>query len=88
MSASVGPCCVAFDESVIPSHRSNVVNWPSPDGKQVECFTRTPLAADSPQTYFHLAHHLHRTVMKDHAATLALLHRGKPAAPWYATGWS
>ena len=74
---------LTFDESVVPSHRTPVVNWPSPDGKQVQCFTRTPLPADSPQTYFHLAHHLHRTIMNDHAATLALLHRGKPAGPWY-----
>ena len=75
---------LAFDEAVLPNHRTVVVNWPSPDGKQVQCFTRTPLPADSPQTYFHLAHHLHRTIMNDHAATLALLHRGKPAGPWYA----
>ncbi|HBI43076.1 MAG TPA: hypothetical protein DDY78_09510, partial [Planctomycetales bacterium] len=74
---------LAFDESVIPAHRTTVVNWPSPDGKQVQCFTRTPLAADSPQTFFHLAHHLHHTIMQDHAATLALLHRDKAAGPWY-----
>ncbi len=74
---------LAFDEAVIPTHRTTVVNWPSPDGKQVQCFTRTPLAADSPQTFFHLAHHLHNTIMQDHAATLALLHRDKPAGPWY-----
>ena len=74
---------VAFDESVIPAHRTTVVNWPSPDGKQVQSFTRTPLPADTPQTFFHLAHHLHRTIMQDHAATLALLHRDKPAGPWY-----
>ena len=40
---------------MIPSHRTTVVNWQSPDGKQVQCFTRTPFAADSPQTFFHLA---------------------------------
>jgi hypothetical protein len=74
---------LAFDESIIPAHRTTVVNWPSPDGKQVQCFTRTPLAADSPQTFFHLAHHLHHTIMQDHAATLALLHRDKTAGPWY-----
>ena len=74
---------LTFDESVIPTHRTTVVNWPSPDGKQVQCFTRTPLPADSPQTFFHLAHHLHRTIMQDHAATLPLLHRGAPAGPWY-----
>jgi len=74
---------LAFDDSVVPPHRTAVVNWPSADGKQVEGFTRTPLPADTPQTFFHLAHHLNRTIMHDQAATLALLHRGKPASPWY-----
>jgi hypothetical protein len=74
---------LAFDESVLPAHRATVINWPSPDGKQVEAFTRTPYAADGPQTFFHAAHYLHRTIMQDHAATLALLHNGRPAAPWY-----
>ncbi len=68
---------VAFDEAVLPSHRSPVVSWPSPDGKQVEAFTRTPHPADSAQTYFHLTYHLHQTIMQDQAATLALLHRDK-----------
>jgi hypothetical protein len=74
---------VAFDEAVLPSHRSPVVSWPSPDGKQVEAFTRTPHPADSAQTYFHLTYHLHQTIMQDQTATLALLHREKPACPWY-----
>jgi alpha-mannosidase len=75
---------VAFDDAVLPAHRTTVVSWPSPDGKQVEAFTRVPHAADSPQTYFHLAYHLHQTIMQDHSATLPLLHRDKPAPPWYA----
>jgi hypothetical protein len=75
---------LAFDEAVLPAHRATVINWPSPDGKQVEAFTRTPYAADGPQTFFHAAHYLHRTIMQDHAATLALLHNGRPAAPWYS----
>jgi hypothetical protein len=74
---------VSFDESVLPAHRSVVVSWPSLDGKQVETFTRTPHHADTPQTGFHLAHYLHQTIMQDQAATLALLHRGKPAGGWY-----
>src|SRR4029077_9311156 len=42
------------------------------------------LPADDSQTYFHLAHHLHQSIMNDSAATLALLHRpDAPAAPWY-----
>jgi hypothetical protein len=75
---------LSFSElDVIPAHRATVISWPSPDGKQVEAFTRAPNAADNPQTYFHLAHHLHRTIMQDHAATLALLHTGTAASPWY-----
>jgi hypothetical protein len=74
---------VAFDEGVLPSYRSNVVSWSSPDGKQVDAFTRAPYAADNVQTFFHAAHYLHKTIMQDHAATLALVHRGGQAAPWY-----
>src|SRR5262249_4397898 len=74
---------VPFDDSVLPSYRSTVVSWPSPDGKQVEAFTRTPYAADNPQTFLHVAHYLHRTIMQDHAATFALVHSANPAAPWY-----
>ncbi len=74
---------VAFDDSVLPAHRTTVVSWPSSDGKQVEAFARSPHAADTPQTYFHLAHHLNRTIMHDQAATIALLHRGKPASAGY-----
>jgi hypothetical protein len=74
---------VAFDESVLPSYRVTVVNWPSPDGKQVEAFTRAPYRADDPLTFFHWAHYLHKTIAQDHGATLALLHTSTPAAPSY-----
>jgi hypothetical protein len=74
---------VPFDESVVPAHRSPVVSWPAHDGKQVESFTRTPQPADSPQTFFHLAHYLHQTIMQDQSATLALLHRERPASTFY-----
>jgi hypothetical protein len=74
---------VAFDDAVLPAHRTTVVSWSSADGKQVEAFTRIPHAADSPQTYFHLAYHLHQTIMQDQAATVPLLHRDRPAPPWY-----
>jgi hypothetical protein len=73
---------LAFDDAVLPTYRVPVVSWPSPDGKQVEAFTRAPYATDNPQTFFHAAHYLHKTIMQDHAATLALLHTGT-AAPWY-----
>lgn len=74
---------VPFDDGQVPSHQTAVVSWPSHNGKQVEAFTRTPQPADSPQTYFHLAHHLHQTIMQDQGATLALVHKGQPAPPWY-----
>jgi hypothetical protein len=74
---------VAFDDAVLPTYQVTVVNWPAPDGKQVEAFTRAPYPADSPQTFFHLAHYLFQTVRQDHAATLALLHTGTPAVGWY-----
>jgi hypothetical protein len=72
-----------FDAAVLPNFRSAVTNWPSPDGKQVEAFTRSTYAADSAGTFFHLAHYLERTIRQDTAANLALLHTGKPASPWY-----
>ncbi|HLN30795.1 MAG TPA: hypothetical protein VK395_23855 [Gemmataceae bacterium] len=72
-----------FDESVLPTYRATVINWSAPDGKQVEAFTRSPHEVDNPQVYFHWAHYLHKTIAQDHAATIALLHTAKPAAPWY-----
>ncbi|HEY1860996.1 MAG TPA: hypothetical protein VGG61_11605, partial [Gemmataceae bacterium] len=74
---------VPFDDAVMPGHRATIVNWPSPDGKQVEAFCRTPYAADNPQTYFHIAHYLHQTIMQDHGATLSLRHGDKAAPAWY-----
>jgi hypothetical protein len=79
---------LSFDEAVLPAHRAPVISWPAPGGKQVEAFTRTPHAADSPQTFFHLAYHLHQTIMHDQAATVPLLHRGRPACPSYRDSWS
>ncbi len=72
-----------LDASVVPNFRATVTSWPSPDGKQVDTFTRAPFAAESPQTYFNLAHHLMKTIRQDQAATFALLHKDQPAAPWY-----
>ena len=84
-SAGIGRALLlAFDDAVLPAARASVASWASPDGKQVECFARTPLPAESPQTYFHLAHHIHRSISQDGTPTLALLHRGKPAHPAYA----
>ena len=74
---------IAFDDAMVPQYQTTVVNWPAPDGKQVDCFTRVPFAADRAETFFNLAHHLFKTIREDHYATVALLRRGEPAAPWY-----
>src|SRR5262249_51702958 len=77
------PLLVSFDHGVVRSHHSTVISWTSQDGKQVEAFTRAPQPADSPQTFFHLAHYLHQTIMQDQSATFSLLHRGAAEQPAY-----
>jgi hypothetical protein len=74
---------LTFDGARLPDHKAAVIQWPSADGRQVEAFARGPLPADEPETYFHLAHRLHQTIMNDSAAVLALLHRERPAPDWY-----
>lgn len=74
----------SLDDSVVPLHRTPVVNWPSFDGRQVETFTRTPQNAGSPQVFFHWTYILHQTMTQDLSGTLPLLHKGEPAAPGYA----
>lgn len=74
---------VPFDDAVLPTYRVTVVSWSAADGKQIEAFTRAPYQADNPQTFFNLTHYLHKTIMQDHGATLALLHAGAAPAPWY-----
>src|SRR5438132_8448855 len=77
---------LAFDGARLPDRKAAVVQWPSADGRQVEAFARAPLPADDPETYFHLAHRLHQSIMNDSAAVLALLHRDRPAPDWYDDG--
>ncbi len=72
-----------FDEGVLPQFRSAVVELSAPDGKRVEAFTRSTLPAESALTYFHLAHHLSKTMQQDMIASLALLHTGKEQGPWH-----
>jgi hypothetical protein len=74
---------LTFDDAAVPSYQATVVGWPSPDGKQVEAFTRKPYPADAPETFFNLGHYLSKTIREDHVATLAFVHTGKPAQPWY-----
>lgn len=74
---------ISFDGALLPSLRATVVNWPGPDGKSVDAYCREPLAADDPQTFFNLAYHAHQAITSDAAPTVALLHKGNPAAAAY-----
>ena len=75
---------LCFEESGgVPQYSTCVVGWPSPDGKQIDAFARAPYPADNPATFFNLAHYWFKTTREDHAATIALVHSGLPAAPWY-----
>jgi hypothetical protein len=59
------------------------VSWPSPDGKAVEAFTREPLPANDPHTFFNLVYHLHQATTYDSAPTVSLAHKGEPAFATY-----
>jgi hypothetical protein len=74
---------LTFDDSAFPQFHTPVVSLTSPDGKQVEAYVRPPQQADSIEALFNLGHALFKTIREDHSATLAFLHRGQPAAPWY-----
>jgi hypothetical protein len=75
---------LAFDGAVVPSHRSTVTSWSSPDGKQIDGFTRAPQPAHQSQTFFNIVHALHETIMQDTAATYALVHtENQPAACYH-----
>ncbi len=74
---------VSSDGGLIPSIRSSAVNWPGPDGKAVEAFTREPLPAHDPHTFFNLVYHLHQATSYDSAPTVSLVHKGEPAFATY-----
>ena len=74
---------ISFDGALIPTLRATAVNWPGPDGKSIDAFTREPLPAHDPQTFFNLVYHLHQAVSTDAAPTVALAHKGKPAFDSY-----
>lgn len=73
----------SLDGSATSRHAAPVVRWQRCDGGQMEVFTRTPLRADEPQTYFHLARHLYETIMHDATAVVSVVHAGKAVLPWY-----
>jgi len=74
---------VSFDGGVVPHHSAVAIRWPAPDGRQVDALTRAPQSASDPQTYFHLAHYLHQTIMQDQTALLVFRHGDRPAGPWH-----
>ncbi|HEY3789846.1 MAG TPA: hypothetical protein VGL71_13370, partial [Urbifossiella sp.] len=69
---------VSFDSASIPVLRGTAANWPGPDGKAVDAFTRAPLPAHDPHTFFNLVYHLREAVSQDAAPTIALIHKGTP----------
>jgi len=72
-----------FDDGVVPTYRSAIIEWAGPDGKRVETFTRKPEPADQPGTFFHLAYSLGRTMLQDMTASLCFLHTAKPPASYH-----
>jgi hypothetical protein len=74
---------LSFDGALIPTLRSTAVNWPGPDGRAVDAFTREPLPAHDPGTYFNLVYHLYQATSSDAAPAVALVHKGRSAADPY-----
>jgi hypothetical protein len=74
---------VSADGGLIPSIRASAVNWPGPDGKSVEAFTRAPLPAHDPHTFFNLVYHLHQATTSDSAPTVSFVHKGEPPVASY-----
>ena len=69
---------ISFDGALAPSPQRRGVNWPGPDGKSIDAFTREPHPAHDPQTFFNLAYHLHQAIAQDSAPTVALAPQGRP----------
>jgi hypothetical protein len=74
---------LAFDGAAVPHHAAASIRWSAPDGRSVDALTRAPQPAGDAQTFFHLAYHLHQSIMHDSAAVLLLRHGDRPAGPWY-----
>ncbi len=74
---------LAFDGAVIPSYRSAIVNWSSPDGKSMDTFCRMPTPLHKAETFFNLVTTLHSATMNDSSPTIAISHEGQTAFPLY-----
>ncbi|HYV36881.1 MAG TPA: hypothetical protein VE988_14325 [Gemmataceae bacterium] len=68
----------------LPVYSAPVMSWSAPDGQQIDCFVRKPLATDSIDAFFNLGHYLFKTTREDQTATLAFIHGKKQALPWHA----
>ena len=69
----------AEPEQVIINLGSNDVLLSWPLERSVEAYTRAPLPADDPHTFFNLVYHLHQATSYDSAPTVSLVHKGAPA---------
>jgi hypothetical protein len=74
---------ISFDGALIPTLRGTAVDWPSPDGKSITAFTREPLPAHDPHTFFNLVYHAYQAISQDAYPSVAFVHKGKPAAESY-----
>lgn len=74
---------LSFDHQTVPTHRATVISWSSPEGRQLNAWTRAPQPAHQTQTFFNLVRLLHETIMQDTTATLTLLHTAERDSPCY-----
>ena len=74
---------VSFDGALTPARNAAVVNWPSPDGKSIDAFAREPQSAPTRTRSSTSPTHLHQAITQDSAPTVALVHKGDPAAVGY-----
>src|SRR5207253_10758011 len=77
-----GMLALNLDGATLPSRYSSMIQWPGPDGKALNAFTRDPLPAHEAATFFNLAYHLHDASNRESTPIAALIHT-KPAAPSY-----
>lgn len=77
-----GMLALNLDGATLPVRYSSLIQWPGPDGKAINAFTRDPLPVHEPATFFNLAHHLHDSTGRESSPMFALLHT-QPAAAAY-----
>lgn len=72
-----------FDGALNPSRYAALINWPAPDGRAVDAFTKEPHKVSETQTFFNLAYLLYQASTHDAAPTLVFLHRDVQAGTGY-----